>query len=155
MWTVVAAAALCAVFAALMAVGQAVAARHRAGAAADLAALAAADQALRGPAAACATARRVAVGQRTSVVRCALVGLIADVTVEAVDGPFTSRVRSRAGPGTGGPEAGVNGGPVAYGDPLPEARSGAPSGAPKRPAGSTSAGAAAVGWGRAPGRGCG
>ncbi|MCZ0971805.1 hypothetical protein O1L55_10835 [Streptomyces albulus] len=95
MWTVVAAAALCAVFAALMAVGQAVTARHRAGAAADLAALAAADQALRGPAAACATARRVAVGQRTSVVRCAVVRLIADVTVEAVDGPFTSRVRSR------------------------------------------------------------
>ncbi|MFE7298274.1 Rv3654c family TadE-like protein [Streptomyces sp. NPDC057579] len=113
-WTVFAAAALCAVFAGLMAVGQAVAARHRAGAAADLAALAAADEALRGPAAACATARRVAAGQHTRVVRCAVAELIADVTVEAGGGPFTSRVRSRAGPTAGAPDTGavVDGGPA-------------------------------------------
>ncbi|REK88690.1 hypothetical protein DY245_19860, partial [Streptomyces inhibens] len=49
-WTVFAAAALCAVFLALLGVGQAVTARHQAGGAADLAALAAADRAPRGPA---------------------------------------------------------------------------------------------------------
>ncbi|MGY5131173.1 Rv3654c family TadE-like protein, partial [Streptomyces nigrescens] len=53
-WTVFAAAALCAVFVALVGVGQAVTARHRAGGAADLAALASADLAQRGPAEACA-----------------------------------------------------------------------------------------------------
>ncbi|MQY14946.1 hypothetical protein SRB5_51220 [Streptomyces sp. RB5] len=59
-WVVFACAALCAVFLALLAVAQAVQARHRAGAAADLAALAASDEALLGRAEACATARRVA-----------------------------------------------------------------------------------------------
>ncbi|MFE1767566.1 Rv3654c family TadE-like protein [Streptomyces angustmyceticus] len=97
-WTVFAAAALCAVFVALMGVGQAVAARHRAGGAADLAALAAADHALQGPAAACAAAHRVAAAQHTRLVRCALTGPIADVSAEAGRSPFTARVRARAGP---------------------------------------------------------
>lgn len=54
MWVAFAACALCVVFAAVLALGQAVAARHRAGGAADLAALAAADRALWGEAEACA-----------------------------------------------------------------------------------------------------
>ncbi|WP_443034290.1 Rv3654c family TadE-like protein [Streptomyces sp. BE147] len=85
-------------FAAVLALGQAVAARHRAGGAADLAALAAADQALRGTAAACGTARRVAGAQDTEVVRCVVRGEIADVTVRAGFGPYRPAVRSRAGP---------------------------------------------------------
>ncbi|MFJ6748307.1 Rv3654c family TadE-like protein [Streptomyces sp. NPDC091266] len=100
-WTVFAAAALCVVFAALVGFGQAVTARHRAGGAADLAALAAADHALRGEAKACAAARRVAAAQHTRLVRCSLAAAIADVSAEAGDSPFTSRVRARAGPPTG------------------------------------------------------
>ncbi|GAA3161480.1 flp pilus-assembly TadE/G-like family protein [Streptomyces ramulosus] len=103
MWTVFAAAALCAVFIALLALGQAVVARHRAGGAADLAALAAADRAARGPAVACAEARRVAAAQHARLVRCALTAAIADVSAEAGDAPFTARVRSRAGPPEAGP----------------------------------------------------
>ncbi|MFJ9408740.1 Rv3654c family TadE-like protein [Streptomyces sp. NPDC101393] len=99
-WTVFAAAALCVVFAALVGFGQAVTARHRAGGAADLAALAAADHALRGEAKACAAARRVAAAQHTRLVRCSLAAAIADVSAEAGDSPFTSRVRARAGPPT-------------------------------------------------------
>lgn len=105
-WTVFAAAALCAVFVALVGVGQAVAARHQAGGAADLAALAAADHALQGPAVACAAARRVAAAQHTRLVRCAVTGQVADVSAEAGSRPFTSRVRARAGPpGPGDPGA--------------------------------------------------
>ncbi|MCW7989296.1 hypothetical protein XF35_29655, partial [Streptomyces platensis subsp. clarensis] len=103
-WTVFAAAALCAVFVALVGVGQAVTARHRAGGAADLAALAAADHALRGPAVACAAARRVAAAQHTRLVRCAVTGQVADVSAEAGSSPFTSRVPAPAGPpGRGDP----------------------------------------------------
>ncbi|WP_336047812.1 Rv3654c family TadE-like protein [Streptomyces sp. CA2R101] len=97
-WTVFAVAALCAVFVALIGVGQAVTARHRAGGAADLAALAAADHARQGPAEACAAAHRVAAEQHTRLVRCALAGPVADVCAEAGSSPFTSRVRARAGP---------------------------------------------------------
>ncbi|MYV71139.1 hypothetical protein GT043_35460, partial [Streptomyces sp. SID2131] len=53
-WTAFAACVLCVVFGALLALGQAVVARHRAGGAADLAVLAAADRALWGQAEACA-----------------------------------------------------------------------------------------------------
>lgn len=97
-WTAVAATALCAVFAAVLALGQAVAARHRAGGGVDLAALAAADHALAGEEAACGRARRVAEAQEVRVVRCAVRGEVADLTAEAGFGPFTSRVRARAGP---------------------------------------------------------
>ncbi|MBF6046449.1 helicase [Streptomyces sp. NRRL B-1677] len=97
-WVAVAATALCAVFAALLAMGQAVVARHRAGGAADLAALAAADHALEGQDAACGLARRVAAAQGTRVVRCAVSGEIAEVAAEARAGPYAVRVRSRAGP---------------------------------------------------------
>ncbi len=98
MWTVFAAAALCAVFTALIGLGQAVTARHRAGGAADLAALAAADRAVEGRAVACAAARRVAAAQHTRLVRCSVAAAIADVSAEAGSSPFTSRVRARAGP---------------------------------------------------------
>lgn len=93
-WAVVFMGLLCAVSAGLLAMGQAVAARHRAGAAADLAALAAADHALDGPAAACVLAARVAAAQGARLARCAVTGEIADVTAAV----GAARVRSRAGP---------------------------------------------------------
>ncbi|ASR00274.1 hypothetical protein CGL27_22810 [Streptomyces sp. 11-1-2] len=97
-WTALAATALCAVFAAVLAAGQAMVARHRAGGAADLAALAAADHGLEGARTACGLARRVASAQGARVVRCALSGEIADLTAEVRTGPFTLRARARAGP---------------------------------------------------------
>lgn len=99
MWAALSGMVLCAVFAAVLGLGQAVAARHRAGGAADLAALAAADRALDGQTRACAAARRVAGAQGVRLVRCAVVGEVADVSVTARLGPYTSPdVRSRAGP---------------------------------------------------------
>lgn len=97
-WVAMAATVLCAVFAAVLAMGQAVVARHRAGAAADLAALAAADHALWGTTAACARAAEVAGAQGAAMVRCAVRGEIADVTAEARFGPYAPTVRARAGP---------------------------------------------------------
>ncbi|MFG2148250.1 Rv3654c family TadE-like protein [Streptomyces sp. NPDC048696] len=97
-WVAVAVSALCVVFAGVLALGQAVAARHRAGGAADLAALAAADRALWGTTDACGAAARVAGAQGGEVVRCAVTGEIADVTVRARFGPYGPAVRSRAGP---------------------------------------------------------
>lgn len=89
---------MCVVFAAVLALGQAVAARHQAGGAADLAALAAADRALWGAADACGTAARVARAQGAEVVRCTLRGEIVDVTARARFGPYAPVVRARAGP---------------------------------------------------------
>jgi secretion/DNA translocation related TadE-like protein len=89
---------LCVVFAAVLAMGQAVVARHRAGAVADLAALAAANHALSGAAPACAKAAEVARAQGAVVVRCAVRGEIADVTAQTRFGPYAPAVRSRAGP---------------------------------------------------------
>lgn len=91
-----------------LALGQAVTARHRAGAAADLAALAAADNALGGEAAACAQASSVARAQEAHVVACAVEGDIADVLVEVpfsgLLGPLPAPVgRARAGPATSPP----------------------------------------------------
>ncbi|MER5768114.1 Rv3654c family TadE-like protein [Streptomyces sp. NPDC001985] len=97
-WVVVGVAALCAVFAVVLALGQAVATRHRAGASADLAALAAADHALPGRDVACAKAGEVARAQGAEVVRCVLVGEIAEVTARVRFGPYAPEVRSRAGP---------------------------------------------------------
>ncbi|MFD7107729.1 Rv3654c family TadE-like protein [Streptomyces celluloflavus] len=117
-WTVFAMAALCAVFVALIGLGQVVTARHRAGGAADLAALAAADHAREGPATACAAARRVAAAQHARLVRCSLSEAVADVSAEVGRHPFTSRVRSRAGPPTavsGGPPTAIPGGPSTAG----------------------------------------
>ncbi|MFF9013651.1 Rv3654c family TadE-like protein [Streptomyces sp. NPDC014870] len=108
-WTAFAACVLCVVFGAVLALGQAVAARHRAGGAADLAALAAADRALWGEETACAAADRVAAAQGAAVVRCVVRGDVADVTAAVRLGPYTPRVRARAGPpgalsGREGPE---------------------------------------------------
>ncbi|NBM16571.1 Rv3654c family TadE-like protein, partial [Streptomyces sp. GC420] len=91
-------AALVAVFGGVLAMGQSLVARHRAGGAADLAALAAADHALIGPEAACGRAARVALAQGTRMVRCSVVLEVADVSVRARAGPFGTTVRSRAGP---------------------------------------------------------
>lgn len=96
-------ATLCVVFAVVLALGQAVVARHRAGGAADLAALAAADRALEGAAAACRSAREVAGAQGALIVRCSVQGEIADVTARVRDGPYTPEVRSRAGPPSAAP----------------------------------------------------
>ncbi len=81
-WVAMAATVLCVVFAAVLAMGQAVVARHRAGSAADLAALAAADHALQGAGHACEKAATVARAQGAAVVRCAVQGEIADVTAQ-------------------------------------------------------------------------
>nr|WSW68428.1 hypothetical protein OG461_20720 [Streptomyces sp. NBC_00995] len=96
-------ATLCVVFAVVLAVGQVVVVRHRAAGAADLAALAAADRALDGAAAACGAARGVAAAQGAEVVRCAVQGEIADVTARVRRGPYAPEVRSRAGPPTAAP----------------------------------------------------
>ncbi|WP_338495415.1 Rv3654c family TadE-like protein [Streptomyces sp. SJL17-4] len=97
-WVAFAACALCVVFGAVLALGQAVAARHRAGGAADLAALAAADRALWGEAEACAAASRVAAAQGAELVGCAVRGEVAEVAARVVRGPYRPEVRSRAGP---------------------------------------------------------
>jgi secretion/DNA translocation related TadE-like protein len=85
---------LLALFAAALLMDRAVIARHRAGAAADLAALAAADHALDGAPAACGLAARVASAQGATVVGCTVTGEIADITARV--GP--AQAHSRAGP---------------------------------------------------------
>ncbi|GAA2063201.1 hypothetical protein GCM10009801_06900 [Streptomyces albiaxialis] len=97
-WAALSAVALCGVFGTVLGLGQAVAVRHRAGGAADLAVLAAADHALEGEGRACARARRVAEAQEARVVRCAVRGEVADLVAEVSWGPYGPRVRSRAGP---------------------------------------------------------
>ncbi|MCW2900856.1 MAG: hypothetical protein JWO67_3121, partial [Streptosporangiaceae bacterium] len=80
------------------------AARHRAFAAADLAALAAAAHAAEGPRAACRQAVTIARASGGSVSACVLNGRIADVTVTvplrgpAALGAVRARARARAGP---------------------------------------------------------
>lgn len=85
---------LLALFAAALLMDRAVIARHRAGAAADLAALAAADHALDGAPAACGLASGVASAQGAAVVSCTVTGEIADITARV--GP--AQAHSRAGP---------------------------------------------------------
>ncbi|MFI2372042.1 Rv3654c family TadE-like protein [Streptomyces sp. NPDC018833] len=97
-WVASATTVLCVVFAVVLAMGQAVVARHRAGAAADLAALAAADHALSGRDAACAKAAEVARAQAAEISRCVVTGEIADVIARSRFGPYAPEVRSRAGP---------------------------------------------------------
>jgi secretion/DNA translocation related TadE-like protein len=63
-------------------VGSAVIARHRAQAAADLSALAAATHLADGPAAACAQASAIARAMRTTIATCAVEDLDVVVTVE-------------------------------------------------------------------------
>ncbi|WP_079041917.1 Rv3654c family TadE-like protein [Streptomyces aureus] len=118
-WVAFAACALCVVFGAVLALGQAVAARHRAGGAADLAALAAADRALWGEAEACAAASRVAAAQGAELVGCAVRGELAEVTARVVRGPYRPAIRSRAGPPAPPPTA-------SRGPRVPQGSSGAP-----------------------------
>ncbi len=98
---------LCAVLSAvavlLTALASVAVARHRAAAAADLAALAAAGAVLEGEPAACARAGQVASAQGGRLVSCALTGELADVVVEVrppgrLGELGTARVRARAGP---------------------------------------------------------
>ncbi|MFF2012047.1 Rv3654c family TadE-like protein [Streptomyces sp. NPDC058195] len=120
-WVAMTTATLCAVFAVVLALGQVVVVRHRAGGAADLAALAAADRALRGPEEACAAAGKVAAAQGAAVVRCVVSGELADVTARVAFGPYTPEVRSRAGPPAAAPGAPgpVSSGPVSSGPAFP------------------------------------
>ncbi|AZM54609.1 hypothetical protein DMA15_20305 [Streptomyces sp. WAC 01529] len=97
-WVAVVMAVLCVVCGAVLAMGQAVVARHRAGGAADLAALAAADRWAAGASAACAGAGRVAREQGARLVRCVVRGDVSEVTAAASVGAFSAEVRSRAGP---------------------------------------------------------
>ncbi|MFE9020578.1 Rv3654c family TadE-like protein [Streptomyces sp. NPDC007808] len=97
-WSVGAIAVLCVLFGVLLALGQAVVTRHQAAGGADLAALAAADHWAEGRAVACARAERVARAQGVRLVRCAVVGEVADVTAASGRGPFAAEVRARAGP---------------------------------------------------------
>ena len=102
-WAAIAVAALVAVLAAMLGLVAAVGGRHRAEAAADLAALAAAAQAVRGEAVACGRAAQVATGTGGRLVLCRVRGGEAVVEVEvalrvAVLGGVTARSRARAGP---------------------------------------------------------
>lgn len=97
-WGVVVATVLVAVFGGVLLLGQAVVARHRAAAAADLAALAAAATWAHGPEAACATAIRVATEQGARVTGCLVSGEVAEVRARAPTGPFAPELNSRAGP---------------------------------------------------------
>jgi secretion/DNA translocation related TadE-like protein len=83
------------------AVGSVVVARHRAQAAADLAALAAASRLPAGPVTACVWARRLARQMRADDADCAVEGLDVVVTVRMsvpLAGRFTARAAARAGP---------------------------------------------------------
>ncbi len=91
----------------LISTGLLVVTRHRADAAADLAALAAAGRAAEGSAAACAAAARTATGGSGRLVSCRLDGQDAVVRVEVLPpgrlaalGPATGQ--ARAGPAAGG-----------------------------------------------------
>ncbi|MFE5257646.1 Rv3654c family TadE-like protein [Streptomyces coelicoflavus] len=99
-WSVAAIAVLSLVFGVVLALGQAVVARHRAAGGADLAALAAADHWAEGGTAACDRADRVARAQGVRLVRCVLTGQVSDVTAASGREPFTAEVRARAGPAT-------------------------------------------------------
>ncbi|MFD9353814.1 Rv3654c family TadE-like protein [Streptomyces sp. NPDC060031] len=99
-WAALVVTVLGAVFGGVLLLGQAVVARHRAAAAADLAALAAAASWTHGPQAACATAARVAGAQGARVTACVLTGETAQITARAATGPFTPPIQSRAGPPT-------------------------------------------------------
>ncbi|MCJ1678268.1 pilus assembly protein TadG-related protein [Streptomyces sp. APSN-46.1] len=98
MWATLVATVLAAVFGGVLVLGQAVVARHRAAAAADMAALAAAASWAHGPEAACATAIRVARAQGATVTSCVLRGEVSEVSARAPTGPFDPAVSARAGP---------------------------------------------------------
>ncbi|MFD9691797.1 Rv3654c family TadE-like protein [Kitasatospora sp. NPDC059088] len=137
------------VFAATVAVGTVVAARHRAESAADLAALAAADRLLLDPDGGCARAVGIAAAQGAALVSCAVdrsadaVEVVAEVPVGGLPrrlpvGP--ARARSRAGPVRAPATAAEDGlgealgGPGGPGGPSgPGTSGGTPSAAPTAP----------------------
>ncbi|WP_427925416.1 Rv3654c family TadE-like protein [Streptomyces sp. cg40] len=119
---------MCVVFGIVLALGQAVVARHRAAGGADLAALAAADHWAEGGTGACARAERVARAQGTRLVRCAVVGETSDVTAAAGLGPFAAEVRARAGPA--GPVPSPTPAPLPPGPALPPPASAPPAATP-------------------------
>jgi len=136
-WSLAAIAVLCVVVGVVLAMGQAVVARHRAAGGADLAALAAADHWADGATAACARADRLARAQSARLVRCVLVGEISDVTAASGRGPFAAEVRARAGPAEADPgPVPESAGPVPKpAGPVPGPEPGpAPQGAPAGPA---------------------
>ncbi|MGW7415312.1 Rv3654c family TadE-like protein [Streptomyces sp. NPDC054863] len=96
-WALGVVALLGVVFIGVLAMGQAVVARHRAGSGADLAALAAAGEWMRGEGVACGRAEEVAGAQGVRVVGCVVRGDVADVSVVAGVGPYEVAVRARAG----------------------------------------------------------
>ncbi len=94
---------LLAVLGGVLALGQTLIARHRAASAADLAALAAADRALEGNAAACAAAAAIAAEHAAVITTCRLDGDIVDVMAAfplpaALRALGPARARARAGP---------------------------------------------------------
>lgn len=97
-WATLVATVLGAVFGGVLLLGQAVVARHRAAAAADLAGLAAAASWAHGPEAACATAGRVARAQGAVLSGCRVEGEAVEVTARVAAGAFTPSIRARAGP---------------------------------------------------------
>ncbi|WP_127781807.1 Rv3654c family TadE-like protein [Rhodococcus sp. X156] len=99
-WTVLGMATLLVLVGVVVQLGAAVGARHRAEAAADLAALAAASHVLEGEAAACGRAAVVTDGMDVSLASCRLDGWDAVVEVDAA-GPASlgsAHGRARAGP---------------------------------------------------------
>ncbi|MET9958849.1 Rv3654c family TadE-like protein [Streptomyces sp. NPDC006326] len=97
-WAALVATVLGAVFGGVLLLGQAVVARHRAAAGADLAALAAAATWAHGPEQACAAARRVAGAQGAALAACTLHGEVAAVSARPATGPFHPTITARAGP---------------------------------------------------------
>ncbi|TKJ31952.1 Rv3654c family TadE-like protein [Blastococcus sp. CCUG 61487] len=103
-WVLALAGVLAAVGLALVVLAGAVVARHRAGAAADLAALAAAGRAVRGDEDPCATAARIAAANGARLEECALepgAAVLVQVGVPVELGPVGERratARARAGP---------------------------------------------------------
>ncbi|MFD3806177.1 Rv3654c family TadE-like protein [Streptomyces sp. NPDC058611] len=97
-WAALVTTVLSAVFGGVLVLGQAVVARHRAAAAADLAALAAAASWAHGPEAACAAARRVARAQDAELSSCRVLGEVAEVSAHPATGTFTPGIQARAGP---------------------------------------------------------
>ncbi|MDQ3432572.1 MAG: flp pilus-assembly TadE/G-like family protein [Actinomycetota bacterium] len=87
----------------VMAAGVVLAARHQAGGAADLAALAGADRVLSGPDTACGAAARVAQRNRARLTQCRVLGTEIEVLVQVDTPDFLGQVppatgRARAGP---------------------------------------------------------
>ncbi|MFF1557798.1 Rv3654c family TadE-like protein [Streptomyces sp. NPDC058279] len=97
-WAALVTTVLGAVFGGVLMLGQAVVARHRAAAAADLASLAAATAWAHGPEVACGAAARVARAQGATLAGCRLRGEVVDVEARVPMGPFAPSATARAGP---------------------------------------------------------